>query len=127
MRKLLNLIAAYWGANGVVMLAAPLWWYSAVPGVTETGPANVHFIRDIGLGFVAAAAALSLAARPGAARALLVPALVFLGGHAGYHLVEMVTDGATPAAGLRDILIIVVPGFAPAVALFDRPRILKEA
>ncbi len=36
------------------MPTAPEIWYSAVPGVPETGPANIHFIRDIGLAFLAA-------------------------------------------------------------------------
>ncbi len=39
-------------ANGVFMLVSPDAWYFAVPGVTDTGPFNQHFIRDIGLIFL---------------------------------------------------------------------------
>src|SRR5688572_21425144 len=36
-------------ANGLFMLVAPEPWYNLVPGVTDTGPFNQHFIRDIGI------------------------------------------------------------------------------
>src|SRR4029078_11271807 len=36
-------------ANGLFMLVAPQPWYEFVPGVTDTGFFNQHFIRDIGL------------------------------------------------------------------------------
>ncbi len=36
-------------ANGLFMLVAPLAWYELVPGVTDTGFFNQHFIRDIGI------------------------------------------------------------------------------
>ena len=38
--------------NGLFMLALPEAWYFAVPGVTDTGPFNQHFVRDIGLIFL---------------------------------------------------------------------------
>ncbi|WP_162261826.1 hypothetical protein [Bosea sp. Root381] len=31
------------------MLVAPLTWYELVPGVTDTGFFNQHFVRDIGM------------------------------------------------------------------------------
>jgi hypothetical protein len=44
--------------NGVGMLAAPADWYQRIPGVVETGPANLHFIRDVGGAYLVAAACL---------------------------------------------------------------------
>jgi hypothetical protein len=117
MRALLLILAIYQGTNGAVMLAAPEFWYDVTPGVDHTGPANTHFIRDIGLAFLAAAAALVVATREELRNAALIPALVFLGGHAGLHLVEMITHGSSAAAALRDIALIVVPGLLPAAAL----------
>jgi hypothetical protein len=38
-------------ANGVIMLAVPAAWYTAVPGVPATGPFNPHFVRDIGVAY----------------------------------------------------------------------------
>lgn len=125
MRALLVILALFNAANGFSMLIAPVHWYGAVPGVTETGPVNVHFIRDIGLGFLAAAAALALAARRGAPTldrdpgqaVLLVPACVFLVGHAGLHVVEMAVHGAALGVALRDVALIVVPAVLPLLPL----------
>ena len=117
MRTFLLILAVYQGANGLLMLAAPGLWYDTVPGVHDTGPINSHFIRDIGLGFLAAAAALLVAMRAEVRVAALIPALVFLGGHAGLHAVEMITHGTSAGPALRDIALIIVPALLPLVAL----------
>ena len=122
MKLLLIAIAAYQGVNGALMLAAPEFWYSLAPGADHTGPMNIHFIRDIGLAFLASAAALFVAARTGS-RAVLIPALVFLGGHALLHLAEMAVHGTTLTAALRDIALIVIPAFLPLAALRGRTAI----
>ena len=41
--------AIFLSLNGLFMLIAPLVWYDFVPGVTDTGFFNQHFIRDIGI------------------------------------------------------------------------------
>jgi hypothetical protein len=46
------------GSNGAWMLAAPEHWYLHIPGVVATGPANLHFIRDIGCAYVVAGVCL---------------------------------------------------------------------
>lgn len=38
--------------NGLFMLVSPLGWYEWVGTVKATGPANGHFIRDIGLAYL---------------------------------------------------------------------------
>lgn len=116
MRVLLAIIVIYQAANGLVMLAVPDIWYSAVPGVPETGPANIHFIRDIGLAFLAAGAALLMASRRPDDGRLVAAATIFLGGHAIYHLLDM-THAATIAVAARNILLVVVPGLLPLAAL----------
>src|SRR4026209_2266576 len=47
--------------NGLPGLAAVPLWYETVPGVSETGPFNPHFVQDIGIAFLVAG--LALAAR----------------------------------------------------------------
>ena len=49
-------------ANGLFMLVAPMPWYGFVPGVTDTGFFNQHFIRDIGLAYAASGLILLYAA-----------------------------------------------------------------
>lgn len=117
MRRIAILLAMFHGTNGLVMLLAPGLWYASVPGVPETGPLNLHFVRDIGLGFLAAAAALLLCARDTSSRALAAPAAVFLGGHAGLHLAEIATHGTTLGDGLRELATILLPGLLPLVFL----------
>lgn len=60
---LLWLLAALTLISGVAMLFAPhAWFFTLVPGVTETGPFNAHLVQDggcfnlaIGIGLVIAA------------------------------------------------------------------------
>lgn len=124
MRTLLILLALYQGANGLFMLAAPEVWYGLVPGVEHTGPLNVHFVRDIGLAFLAAATGLAMAAA-GAGRAALWPAAAFLSGHAGLHIAEMAVHGTNAADALRDTVLILIPGLAP-LALALTPRTSRK-
>lgn len=121
MRTILILLAAWHGANGIIMLVAPYAWYAIVPGVTDTGPVNTHFIRDIGLGFIASAACLLAASRPEVPSGMLLAPAIFLGGHAGLHLVEMIGHGTTATAALRDTALILVPGFLPVALLLRWP------
>lgn len=118
MRTLLIFIAFCQSANGSFMLAAPALWYATIPGVT--GPANPHFIRDIGLAFIAAGVGLFIGALKHDRRTMLIAA-IFLGGHALLHLAELL-HGTTPIDALRDITLIVLPGLLPLAALIVPER-----
>lgn len=76
--------------NGLFMLGAPLAWYDWVGTVKATGPANAHFIRDIGLAYLVCAALLGYAAvnlpmRWGSALA----GAAWLALHGGLHVWEV--------------------------------------
>lgn len=45
--------------TGAGILVAPQRIYEAVPGLALMGPFNVHFLRDVGLAYLAAGALLS--------------------------------------------------------------------
>ncbi len=62
-RIFLVVLGAFHALNGLTMIVSPEGWYVLVPGVTMTGPANVHFIIDIGLAFLASGAGMMLGAR----------------------------------------------------------------
>ncbi len=82
------LVGLFLVGNGGFMLLAPAIWYETVPGVTGTGPLNVHFVRDIGAAYlVSGIAPLWLAADRRAWPAALIGA-GFLGLHGMIHLVE---------------------------------------
>lgn len=85
MRMVAGIVGLWQAANGAVMIAAPVTWYRAVPGVSAAGPFNYHFIVDVGLAHLAAGLGLTLAAarhaRSAAIAAAAWPAL-----HALFHL-----------------------------------------
>jgi hypothetical protein len=89
-----------------MLLAAPAW-YESVPGVSETGPYNPHFVQDIGAAFLVAG--LALAARVWRPR--YWPAAVagagFLVAHAVLHLL-MILFGHDHYAAF-DLIAIVLP------------------
>jgi hypothetical protein len=64
-RFLATLVALVYLGNGVHMLVDPSHWYASIPGVTASGPMNVHFIRDIGFIYLLSGAAFAFGvARP---------------------------------------------------------------
>lgn len=89
------------GANGLAMMLAPSAWYAEIPGVTESGPYNSHFVRDIGAAYLVAAGGLlwfsldvrGRAAALAGAAFLCLHALVHLGeALAGHHLDHLARD-----------------------------------
>lgn len=101
--------------NGLFMLIAPQPWYQAVPGVTETGPFNPHFVRDIGAAYLAAGAGLVWFAAWREARAAAQIAALFLGLHALIHLADAVFGRETWTGLARDIPAVFLP---PALAVW---------
>ncbi|QNA85593.1 hypothetical protein G4G27_17590 [Sphingomonas sp. So64.6b] len=97
-------------ANGMFMLAAPLDWYFAVPGVTSTGAFNQHFIRDIGIIFVMTGGAYMVGAFRTDLRLLLwAMATIWYSGHALFHLWEIAVGICSPSAFPRDFPAVTLP------------------
>ena len=80
-------------ANGIFMLVAPGDWYLAVPGVTDTGPFNQHFVRDIGLIFLLLGGAFLLGAAQPHMRVVLWTAAT-----ACYAVMPCSISGRSPSA-----------------------------
>jgi peptidoglycan/LPS O-acetylase OafA/YrhL len=115
MRRWIAAILAIFNAlNGLAMLFAGPAWYAAVPGASETGPYNPHFVQDVGAAFLVAG--LAVAAR--AWRPVYWPAAVagsgFLVAHALIHLVMIVTGHDHHVTA--DLAAVVVPA---ALALYS--------
>jgi len=97
-------------ANGGFMLISPDDWYTAVPGVIPTGPFNQHFIRDIGLIFTLLGAGLLMGvARPDLRSLLWTAVAVWLGGHALFHVWEVLAGICGPSALVRDFAAVSLP------------------
>ncbi|HTW34545.1 MAG TPA: hypothetical protein VMD53_08000 [Rhizomicrobium sp.] len=124
-RFMLLILGAFHLLNGLAMLAAPLAWYHAVPGVSATGPLNHHFIVDIGLVFVASSAGLILGARRGqraavwAAAGAAWPAL-----HALFHIWGWFAHGVPMTGPLiaSDVFGVVGIGALGVALAFARNR-----
>ncbi len=110
-RAISVLLAVTMGGNGLVMLAAGAWWYGVVPGVTETGPFNLHFVKDIGAAYLVVGLAFAwLAARTGPmALGAAQAAAAFLSLHGLIHLTEAIGDANGLAHLTRDFAAVILP------------------
>jgi hypothetical protein len=98
------------GTNGVWMLIRPEIWYYAIPGVTGTGPLNLHFIRDIGCAYLGAAAGLLwMASRPREFWPAALAGGAFLTLHAFVHLWDAVAGRESSRQLLLDLPGVVLP------------------
>lgn len=84
----LAVLAAGSIANALWMLLTPGQWYAHLPaGVPDTGPLNVHFVRDIGCAFLTAGLALAWSVwRPALRFPLVTTAAIFFVLHALLHV-----------------------------------------
>lgn len=102
-------------ANGLIMLAVPAGWYEAVPGVVDTGPFNAHFVRDIGVAYVVAGAALVWFALNRNAWPAVQAGAAFLALHALVHLWDAAAGREHVHQLLVDLPTVFLP---PAVAIW---------
>jgi hypothetical protein len=102
--------------NGLFMLVAPLVWYDFVPGVTDTGFFNQHFIRDIGIIqlFLGVAFAIGMI-RPERRIGLWAAATLWLIAHAVFHLWEVAVGISSPSVIPRDFPAVTLPAIIGAV------------
>jgi uncharacterized protein YjeT (DUF2065 family) len=117
--------------NGIFMLYAPAAWYEFVPGISDTGALNVHFVRDIGCAFAVAGAALCCFSVDRRARAAVIASAAFLTLHALVHVAEAVGGRVHNGHLPSELLTVFAPaavalclGFWPIPATW-RPSMLK--
>lgn len=102
-------------ANGVWMLVAPAGWYRDLPaGVPDTGPLNLHFVRDIGAAFTTIGVVfLVTAPQASRRRDVVLAAALFFVLHALIHVADLVSGRLAADHWLVDL-----PGvFLPALLL----------
>lgn len=107
-------------ANGIFMLVAPLAWYQLVPGVTDTGFFNQHFVRDIGIiQLLLGGGFLVGLLQPECRIGLWAAATLWLSGHALFHLWEVAVGICAPSAIPRDFPAVTLPAlFGVALTLW---------
>ncbi len=102
-------------ANGLTMLAVPVLWYDAIPGVAATGPLNPHFVRDIGAAYLVAGAALVWFANAAMALPAAQAAAAFLTVHALVHVWDFAAGREHLHQLLPDVPAVFVP---PALTIW---------
>jgi hypothetical protein len=106
------IIGVLFAANGSWMIAVPVHWYGNNPGVTATGPANAHFIRDVGCAYLVVAVAMVwLACSPRVAW----PAALVGGGFLLLHALIHVWDTAAGREHAHRLLTEIPTVILPAI------------
>lgn len=107
---LVALVALVALVNGTTMLIDPYGWYQAVPTVRFTGPANPHFIRDIGLAYLLCGCMLGYGAlRPRERLLAAVTGNLWLSAHGVFHIWELATGICSPDVFLQDAPAVIGP------------------
>ena len=123
MRVVLIILGLAHFVTGPVAFLAPEQFYDAIPGLKMMGPYNVHFIRDVGLAFMASGGAVLYGAlKPSRAVAIAGAVWPFL--HGLFHVQIQI------ARGLPMDLIMWFDLFAvilPALAMMALAWRLEEA
>ncbi|MEI2300868.1 hypothetical protein [Ensifer sp. MJa1] len=110
-----NVVLATWLC--LHMLYDPEGWYYFVPGVTDTGMYNQHFIRDIGIiqGFVAIAFLVGMF-KTERRLELWTAATLWLIAHACFHYWEVVVGICSASVIVRDFPAVSLPAIFGIVA-----------
>lgn len=115
----LGLWGGLWLGNALWMLADPAGWYAGVDGVSNTGPYNPHFVRDIGMAYLTLAL-LAFAAifRPAQAIPLIGAGTLFLGLHALLHVWDIAAARLPAEHIVMDMPGVFLPVFIGALLMW---------
>ena len=100
-------------ANGCWMIAHAWSWFAFIPGVTDTGEANAHFIHDVGIAYVTCGIGLLWCLRHlDRAWPVFAGIALFNGGHAIGHVVEILAGQLPASHWLIDLPLVFLPSLA---------------
>jgi uncharacterized protein YjeT (DUF2065 family) len=110
-RGLTGLLGVGLGGNGLWMLFCPQSWYGTIPGVVETGAANLHFIRDIGCAYLVTGASLFWLVKTPRAWPAALAGGTFLALHTLVHVGDTAVGREPARQFLADLPAVVLPAF----------------
>lgn len=119
-------IGLLWVATGVSIFADPQGFYDRTPGLAMMGPYSVHFIRDVGLAFIAAGTATVVGAwQCNRQLALAGAGWPFL--HALFHL-QIWSHRGFPfdAIAAFDVIAVIAPAFLAVILAAKLPGRLAD-
>ena len=86
-------LAVFYLITGLYIAVAPLVFYETAPGVSDTGPYNMHFIRDVGFAFIVSALGIAYGLFR-KLKPLVVFGTAWLAMHGLFHLTLWFVHGA---------------------------------
>ena len=115
-------VFAIWLVTGLVIVVAPATFYALTPGVALLGPFNVHFVRDVGLVYMASGL-VGLHGIRQANISLCRAATLWSCLHAVFHLHVWMERGL-PLDGLFffDLAVVILPPFLVLACLRGSAR-----
>ena len=117
-QAMIGLAALFALANGVFMLSDPFRRYQFVGTVKATGPANAHFIRDIGIAYAVSGLVLAYAAvHPGLRWGSALLGVLWLALHGVLHIYEVITGICSPDIFWRDAPGVLGPPLLVLIAI----------
>ena len=120
-----GIVYASWLLAGTAIFLAPGHFHALTPGVALFGPFNAHFIRDVGLVYVASGLVGMYAFRSGSVQ-VGIAATLWSCLHAVFHLHVWVDRGLPlDSIFLFDLSFVIVPPFVVVVVLLTN-RIQPE-
>ncbi|NUM53987.1 MAG: hypothetical protein HUU46_10125 [Candidatus Hydrogenedentes bacterium] len=98
-------------ANGGWMILYAPGWYDSIPGVTNTGLYNGHFVRDIGLAyFISGAGFIWCAFNLRQCWPVIVAQAMWATGHAALHVADMFMARLPLTHWILDAPGVLLPG-----------------
>ncbi|MGW8182246.1 MAG: hypothetical protein ACWGQW_26250 [bacterium] len=97
----------YYLITGLYISVFPLVFYENGPGVSDTGPYNMHFLRDVGFAFTVSALAIAFGLRQ-RLKPLLVFGTAWLALHGLFHLMLWFMHPSFESAA-NDLVLVVLP------------------
>jgi hypothetical protein len=108
MRALISLIIGLSQAGlGLWLIVAPESFYATIPGVSETGPFNPHFVRDVGCAFLVAGIGLAWLFADRRAWPAALAGAAFLGLHALMHVLDGLAGRESPQHLAHDLPLLI--------------------
>lgn len=100
-------LVVYYLITGLYIAVLPLVFYETGPGVSDTGPYNMHFLRDVGFAFTVSALGIAYGLKR-KLKPLVVFGTAWLATHGLFHLILWFMHPSTEGA-VNDLVLVVLP------------------
>ena len=100
-------LVVYYLITGLYIAVLPLVFYETGPGVSDTGPYNMHFLRDVGFAFTASSLGIAYGLKR-KLKPLVVFGTAWLAMHGLFHLILWFMHPSSEGA-VNDLVLVVLP------------------